>query len=70
MRTFLAYILWLKKAILAFISPGAVVIGSAVLEKSPGGTSITTAEWITAAVACIVTSAAVGAATNGPRPGQ
>ena len=32
------------KAVLAFIAPGAVVIGSAVTEASDGGTAITGAE--------------------------
>jgi multisubunit Na+/H+ antiporter MnhB subunit len=52
------------KAVLAFIAPGAVTIGSAVTEASDGGTRITTAEWVAAAVACIVTSAAVYAVPN------
>lgn len=52
------------KAILAFVAPGAVVIGSAVLDSSAGGSSITTAEWVTAAVACVVTSTSVGVKSN------
>jgi len=54
------------KAIVAFIAPGAVVIGSAVTDASSGGSSITGAEWVTAAVACVVTSAAVAAVANKP----
>lgn len=52
------------KAILGFIVPGAVIIGSSVLEGSDGGTTITTSEWITALVACIVTAGAVAAKGN------
>jgi hypothetical protein len=48
------------KAILAFLVPGAVIIGSAVTSGSDGGTTITTAEWVTAIVAMIVTGGAVG----------
>ena len=49
------------KAILGFLVPGAVIIGSAVTSGSDGGTSITTAEWVTAVVAMIVTGGAVAA---------
>jgi hypothetical protein len=48
------------KALLGFIAPGAVLIGSAVTDGSQGGSRITTSEWVTAVVACVVTSAAVG----------
>jgi hypothetical protein len=53
-----------RKAVLGFIAPGAVIIGSAVTDSSDGGSAITGAEWITAVVACIVTGAAVGAVGN------
>lgn len=52
------------KAVVAFITPGAVFIGSAVLESSHGGDTITQAEWITAAVACVVTAGAVWRVEN------
>lgn len=52
------------KGILGFISPGAVIIGSAVLEVSDGGTKITQAEWVTAIVAMIVTGGLVTAKGN------
>jgi hypothetical protein len=52
------------KALVAFIAPGAVVIGASVTEASVGGTAITAGEWITAAVACIVTAAGVYAVPN------
>ena len=55
------------KAILGFIVPGAVVIGSAVTDVSDGGSTITGAEWVTAIVAMIVTGAAVGTKSNAPR---
>jgi len=54
------------KAIVGFVAPGAVVIGSAVTDSSSGGSTITTAEWVTAAVACVVTSASVAAVANRP----
>jgi hypothetical protein len=53
-----------QKAVLGFIAPGAVVIGSAVTEASDGGTAITAAEWVTAVVAMIVTGAAVYTVPN------
>lgn len=46
------------KAIVAFIAPAAVVIGSSVLATSDGGSSITQAEIVTAIVAAIVSSSA------------
>ncbi|WP_109507367.1 hypothetical protein [Nocardioides speluncae] len=52
------------KGLVAFAAPGAVLIGAAVTEASPGGSSITTAEWVTAAVTCVVTSAAVWRTPN------
>jgi hypothetical protein len=55
------------KAVVGFIAPGAVLIGSAVTQASPGGEAITAAEWITAAVACIVTAAAVYGVPNTPQ---
>ena len=47
------------KGILAFLVPGAVVIGSSVTGNSDGGSTITTAEWVTALVAMIVTGGLV-----------
>lgn len=47
------------KALVGFITPGAVLIGSAVTDASDGGSRITTAEWVTAIVACVVTGGAV-----------
>lgn len=49
-------------AVLGFIAPGAVVIGSAVTDASDGGTTITGAEIVTAIVAAVVTAAASGVA--------
>lgn len=48
-------------ALIAFIAPGAAVVGAAVLVSSPGGSDITGAEWVTASVAAIVASAAIDA---------
>lgn len=47
------------KAVVGFIAPGAVILGSAVTAASDGGTRITGAELVTAAVACVVTAAGV-----------
>lgn len=52
------------KAVLGFVAPGAVLIGSAVMEASDGGTAITGAEWVTAIVACVVTGSVVYATPN------
>jgi len=58
------------KAFIAFVAPAAVIIGSSTLSGSDGGSSITKAEWITAAVAAIVTSAGVGAKGNQDSPAE
>lgn len=56
------------KAVVGFVAPGAVSIGAAVTEASDGGSAITQAEWITAIVAMVVTSAAVyGVPNKDPR---
>jgi hypothetical protein len=47
------------KSVVGFVAPGAVLVGSAVTDASQGGSTITTAEWVTAVVACVVTAAAV-----------
>lgn len=52
------------KALVGFVAPGAVTLGSAVLESSDGGSRVTATEWVTAAVACVVTSAAVWQVPN------
>ena len=52
------------KALFGFLTPGAVVLGSAVTETSQAGTTITSAEWVTAIVACIVTGSLVFAVPN------
>lgn len=50
------------KALAGAVAPGAVLIGAAVTEGSPGGASITQSEWVTAVVAVIVSGGAVYAA--------
>jgi uncharacterized protein (DUF362 family) len=47
------------KAIVGFVAPGAVLIGSATMTETPGGESITQGELIRAVVAMVVTAAAV-----------
>jgi hypothetical protein len=56
------------KAIVAFFAPGAVAIGAAMLDSSPGGQAITLAEWVGALVLCVVTAAGVFAVPNTPVP--
>jgi hypothetical protein len=55
------------KAIVGSVAPGAVLITAAVQDSSPGGSAITTAEWVTALVACVVTAGGVAAVKNQPR---
>jgi hypothetical protein len=52
------------KAVVGFVAPGAVIIGASVTSASDGGTAITTAELVTALVACVVTSAGVALKGN------
>jgi hypothetical protein len=52
------------KAVVAFVGPGAVVVGSSLAAGSDGGSKITQAEWLTALIACVVTSAGVYAVKN------
>lgn len=52
------------KSLIGFILPGVVIIGSAVTDGSDGGSTITTTEWVTALVACIVTAGGVYAKGN------
>lgn len=54
------------KGILAFITPGVVAIGAALLDGSDGGGDITRNEWIGAVVAMVVTGGLVSAKRNGP----
>jgi len=52
------------KALVGFLVPAAVVITSSVQEGSDGGSAITTAEWITAACAAVITGGGVWAVKN------
>lgn len=54
------------KAITAAVVPGAVVLAGALTEGSPGGSSVTTAEWVLIAIA-VLTS---GGATYVVPPGK
>lgn len=58
------------KAIVGFVAPGAVLIGSSVTEASACGEAITQGEWITAGVACVVTAAAVYRVPNQDAKGE
>lgn len=54
------------KAILGFVVPGVVTLGSAITDGSDGGSSITGTEWVTAAIACVLTAGAVYSKANAP----
>lgn len=56
------------KAIVGFFGPAVVVLGSAATPASDGGTAITPTEWVTAAVACVLTAGGVYGVTNKPAP--
>lgn len=56
------------KTVFGFLTPGAVILGSAVTEASDGGSNVTGAEWVTALVACVVTGSLVfGVPNKDPR---
>ena len=52
------------KAIIGFVAPGAVTLISAMQDASDGGSKVTKSEWLTAAIAAVVTSAGVAAKSN------
>lgn len=54
------------KAFLGFVAPAASVVGTAILPDSDGGSAITGPEWVAAAVAAVITGAAVYAKANHP----
>lgn len=68
MSQFTEYVRYYWKAVIAFVAPGAVVIGSAVHPDSVAGEAISSGEWVTALVASVVTAASVAAKSNGPKP--
>lgn len=55
------------KAVVGFVTPGAIALGAAVQSGTPGGSGVTAAEWITIAVACVVTGGAVFSTPNRPQ---
>lgn len=56
------------KAVIGFVAPGFLVIASAVLPDTAGGTDIVASEWITAVASAILTSAGVYTVRNRPMP--
>ena len=56
------------KAVLAFIVPGVVILGTSITVGSDGGAGITSSEWLMAAFSCILTAGAVAAKGNAPPP--
>jgi hypothetical protein len=59
-----------RKAMLAFAAPFATVLVSAVTSASDGGSTITKAEWVTAACGAVITGSGVFAVRNKPGKGQ
>lgn len=57
----------LAKSFLAFVAPALVSIGAALQDGTRGGSSITTAEWVEAFIAAVVTSVGVFSVSNEPR---
>lgn len=55
-----------KKAVVGFVAPAAVVLTGAVLAGSDGGTSITQGEIVTAVCACFITGYGVYKVRNKP----
>jgi hypothetical protein len=53
-----------RKAVAALVVPGLVVLGSALLEGSDGGSAVTAAEWVAVAIASLGTSGAVYSVRN------
>jgi hypothetical protein len=52
------------KAVVGFVAPGVVALMAAVQDASPGGSTITTPEWVGIAAACVLTAAGVYAIPN------
>ena len=56
------------KAVVGFVSPGIVGLVAAVQDGSPGASSVTGAEWVGIAAACLLTAAGVyGIPNRDPR---
>lgn len=56
------------KAILGFVTPGLVILGTSITAGSDGGTRVTSTEWVTIAIACVATGGLVAAKANTPTP--
>lgn len=56
-----------RKAVAGFLTPGFMVLLTALLPASDGGWTITGAEWSTAGAACVTTALAVYGVKNRPR---
>jgi hypothetical protein len=52
------------KAVIGFVTPGAVLLVSAVHEASAGGVDITVGEWVTAVAAMVITAGGVYTVPN------
>lgn len=56
------------KAVVGFVAPAVVILGTAVQSSSDGGSHITSTEWWSAAIAAVLTSAGVYGVRNGKTP--
>lgn len=55
------------KSIIAFVAPAATALIAATQDGSPGGSAITSTEWLVAGLTAVVTSATVWAVPNKDR---
>ena len=56
------------KAVVGFVTPGLVILGTAITDASPGGSTVTQIEWVAIAIACITTGGVVFGVPNKPNP--
>lgn len=57
----------LRKAITAFATPGVVALGVALSTDSPGGETVTSAEWLGVIAAMFITGGFVFSVKNAPK---
>lgn len=59
-----------RKALAGILVPGLTVLGLALTDASPGGASVTPAEWVAVALAALGTGTAVAAVPNRTSTGK
>jgi hypothetical protein len=52
------------KAIVAFVTPGLVALGAALVDTSDAGSGVSGREWVGIALACLATAGVVAAVPN------